>query len=63
MSFRTAEDPTLIYSKTAASPNLLGLSRHSHSIVSSHDNRLILNGNLVLLNTGTGRGAVKNLGF
>jgi hypothetical protein len=33
MSFRTAEDLTLIYSKTAASPNLLGLSRHSHSMV------------------------------
>lgn len=26
MNSRTAEDPTLIYSKTAASPNLLGLS-------------------------------------
>lgn len=32
MIFRTAEDPTLIYSKTAASPNLRSFP-HSHSII------------------------------
>ncbi|SIT54878.1 hypothetical protein BQ8794_190012 [Mesorhizobium prunaredense] len=41
MNSRTAEDPTLIYSKTAASPNLLGLSRHSHSIVFNSARSLI----------------------